>query len=90
MPSSVLDEIYGLKTPPRLTLEDVPLGKSTEELLLSKAKVDELARQFNDNEIGILGNRAITQITKQLDGGAKEGRVDKTRLKEADTQNKEK
>jgi hypothetical protein len=37
-------------------------------LLLNKAQLSDLAKEFKDNEILVLGKRAITQITKQLDG----------------------
>jgi hypothetical protein len=63
----VLDKIYDLKSTPNLTLEDVKLGTSAQELLSSKSQLSEIAKEFNDNEIAVLGNRAITQITKFLD-----------------------
>lgn len=66
--SPILDKIYALEKPPTLTREDIPLRRSSEELLLNKAQLSDLAKEFNDNEILVLGKRAITQITKQLDG----------------------
>jgi hypothetical protein len=66
-PISALDNIYALKPTPKLTRQDVPLGTSTQELLLTKEKLVEIGQHFKDNEIYVLGKRAITQITKQLD-----------------------
>lgn len=65
-PSPILDKIYALKSPPKLTQQDIPLTTPTQELLLSKDKLSEIAKEFNDNDISVLGNRAIVQITKQL------------------------
>ena len=65
-PSPILDKIYALKSPPKLTQQDIPLTTPTKELLLSKDQLSEIAKEFNDNDISVLGNRAIGQITKQL------------------------
>ena len=65
-PSPILDKIYALKSPPKLTQQDIPLTTPTRELLLSKDQLSEIAKEFNDNDILVLGNRAIGQITKQL------------------------
>ena len=67
-PSFVLDKIYELKEAPVLTLEDVKMGSSSQELLTSIPQLTEVAKEFKDNEIAVLGKRAIAQITKQLDG----------------------
>jgi hypothetical protein len=84
--SVVLDKIYALKSPPVIPWEDIPLGPSTQELLLSKPQIQRIADEFQDKEIVSLGNRAITQITKQLD------LTEETpaRAKEQETENKEK
>lgn len=66
--SPILDKIYALEKPPTLTREDIPLGQGSEELLLNKAQLSDLAKEFQDNEILVLGKRAITQITKKLEG----------------------
>jgi hypothetical protein len=44
------------------------LGPNTQELLLNKDQLAEIAKEFNDNEILVLGKRALSQLTKQLDG----------------------
>ena len=67
-PSPVLDKIYALNPPPTLTREEVTLGTSAEELLLGKDQLLEIAKEFNDDEISVLGKRAIIQLTKQMDG----------------------
>ena len=68
-PSKVLDDIYGLKARPALTrLDDVKPGKSEEELLIRQEQFSEIATEFKDSEISVLGKRAINQITKELDG----------------------
>jgi len=65
----MLDKIYGLSNPPTLTRsDDVKMGISTQELLIQKDQLKQVATEFKDDEISVLGNRAITQITKQLDG----------------------
>jgi len=51
-----------------LTREDIPLGSSSEELLLTKDQLAEISKHFNDNDILVLGKRALAQLTKQLDG----------------------
>ena len=66
--SPILDKIYALNSPPPLTREDIPLGPTTQELLLNKDQLAEISKEFNDNEILSLGKRALTQLTKQLDG----------------------
>jgi hypothetical protein len=71
-PSKLLDEMYKFSTIPTLTRSDVQLGSSAEELLLHKDQLTEIATEFKDNEIAVLGNRALTQLTKQLDGEKKE------------------
>src|SRR6266516_3893572 len=70
-PSPILDKIYALKTPPKLIQQDIPLATPTQELLLSKDQLSEIAKEFNDNDISVLGNRAIVQIKKQLDNEIK-------------------
>jgi hypothetical protein len=68
-PSKVLDKIYGLTKLPTLTRsDDVKLGTSDKELLIHKDQLTEIATEFKDTDIFLMGNRAITQITKQLDG----------------------
>ena len=67
-PSNALDSFYSLEKPVHLTREDLPLGAPEEEILLSKAQFDEIGKHFKDNEIAVLGKRAITQISKQLQG----------------------
>lgn len=68
-PSKVLDKIYGLTKAPTLTRsDDVKLGASDKELLIHKDQLIEIATEFKDADISLIGNRAITQITKQLDG----------------------
>jgi hypothetical protein len=69
-PSPILDRIYALKSPPKLTQQDVALT-AAQELLLSIDKLSQIAKEFNDNDISILGNRAILQITKQVQDGIK-------------------
>ena len=77
-PSPLLDKIYALKSIPKLTLEDtVSLGTPTQELLISKDKLSEIAQEFNDNEISVLGNRAIIQITKRLNEESNKREVDR-------------
>jgi hypothetical protein len=66
-PATVLDKIYALSKKPHLTRLDVTLGKPAEEILISKEKFTEIAKEYNDEEIAALGKRAIIQITKQLD-----------------------
>ena len=66
-PSITLDNKYQLKKPPHLTQKDIPLGTSSQELFLSKEQFNEIAKEYQDEEIAVLGKRAITQITKQLD-----------------------
>jgi hypothetical protein len=68
-PSKVLDKIYGLTKAPTLTRsDDVKLGTSDKELLIHKDQLTTIATEFKDADISLIGNRAITQITKQLDG----------------------
>ena len=67
-PSTVLDKIYALQKPPILTLQEVTLGPSTSELMLGKDQLQEIATEYKDDEIAVLGKRAISQLTKQLDG----------------------
>jgi hypothetical protein len=67
-PSTVLDKIYALEKPPILTLQEVTLGPSASELLLGKDQLQEIATEYKDDEIAVLGKRAISQLTKQLDG----------------------
>jgi hypothetical protein len=77
-PSPLLDKIYALKSIPKLTIEDTaPLGTPTQELLISKDKLAEIAQEFKDNEISILGNRAIIQITKRLNEEINKQEVDR-------------
>ena len=37
------------------------------ELLLTKEKFEDIAKEFEDEEIAVLGRRAITQITSALE-----------------------
>jgi hypothetical protein len=67
-PSTVLDKIYALEKPPILTLQEVTLGPSASELLLGKDQLQEIATEYKDDEIAVLGKRATSQLTKQLDG----------------------
>jgi len=69
-PSPVLDNIYsyGLKKTPTLTLEDVKLKSSKQELLISPTQLASIANKFKEKDIAVLGNRAISQLTKSLDG----------------------
>jgi hypothetical protein len=67
-PSTVLKKIYALEKPPFLTLQEVRLGSSTSELLLGTEQLKEIATEYRDEEIAVLGKRAISQLTKQLDG----------------------
>jgi hypothetical protein len=67
-PSPILDRIYALKRTPLLTLEDTKMGTSAQELLSSKSQLLEISKEFKDDEIVVLGSRAIAQITKLLDG----------------------
>lgn len=64
-PSNALDTIYALEKtcylPGNDTHPDTP-----EDLLISKAQFSEIAKEFADNDIAVLGRRAITQITKKL------------------------
>jgi hypothetical protein len=43
----------------------------------------EIATEFKDNEIAVLGNRALTQLTKQLDGEKKETQTKELQDKES-------
>jgi hypothetical protein len=43
----------------------------------------EIATEFKDNEIAVLGNRALTQLTKQLDGERKETQTKELQDKES-------
>ena len=71
-PSPVLDKLYALKSIPKLTQQDnIPLGAPNQELLISKDQLSEIAGKFQDNEISVLGSRAIGQITKQLEEDVK-------------------
>ena len=65
-PNRMLDRIYALKKRPQLTVEDVILDSPTSELLISEAKLGEIADKFSDSEISVLGKRAIAQITSKL------------------------
>jgi hypothetical protein len=67
-PNRTLTKIYALKKIPRLTVEDVPLESPSAELLISNAKLGEIAAEFKDPEITVLGKRAIAQISKKLMG----------------------
>jgi hypothetical protein len=62
----MLDKIYGLKSKPALTIKDVALRSPEEELLLTKDEFEDIAKEFEDEEIAVLGRRAITQITTAL------------------------
>lgn len=70
-PSRILDRIYALKSPPKLTQQDIAFTTLAQELLLSEDKLSQIAKEFNDNDISVLGNRAIVQITKQVKDGIK-------------------
>jgi len=83
-PSKILDKIYALKSPPKLTRSDIPLDTPKEELMISKDQFSSIAEQFKDNEIAVLGKRAITQITKQLDAKAQKQDEEKRQQLEAD------
>jgi len=83
-PSEILDKIYGLKTPPMLTHADIPLDSPKEELLISKDQFTSIAETFQDNEIAVLGKRAITQITKHLEAEANKQEDEKRQQREAD------
>ena len=82
-PSQVLDKIYALKTPPALTLSDIPVGSPKEELLVSKDQFSSIAETFGDNEIAVLGKRAISQIMKKLDSEVQKQEEEKQRQLEA-------
>lgn len=83
-PSEVLDKIYALKTPPTLTRSEISLDSPKEEILISKDQLTSIAETFKDNEIAVLGKRAITQITKQLDAEIKKQEEEKRQQLEAD------
>jgi hypothetical protein len=83
-PSEILDKIYALKSPPTLTLSDIPLGRPKEELLISKDQFASIAQEFDDNEIRVLGKRAISQITKQLNAEVQKQEEEKRQQLEAD------
>lgn len=87
--SPILDKIYALEKPPTLTREDVPLGPSIQELLLNKDQLTEISKEFNDNEILVLGKRALTQLTKQLDGEIVKREDKARRQQEADVASSE-
>jgi hypothetical protein len=89
-PSSILDKIYALEKPPILTLQDVTLGSSTSELLLQKDQFTSIATEFKDEEIAVLGKRAINQLTKQLDGEIVKREEEKRQQHEADAAASEK
>jgi hypothetical protein len=57
-------------------VQDVPLETPNVELLISNDKLGEIAGEFKDPEITVLGKRAITQISKQL-MGEESGQADK-------------
>lgn len=81
-PSAVLDKIYALKTIPKLTRQNaVP----DEQLLISKDQIVEIAQEFKDNEIEVLGKRAITQITKQLNDEIQKRTEEQQQQREADS-----
>lgn len=75
--------MYKHSTKPTLTRSDVQLGSSAEELFLHKDQLTEIATEFKDNEIAVLGNRALTQLTKQLDGEKKETQTKELQDKES-------
>jgi|SRR5271170_375445 len=83
-PSEILDKIYALKSPPMLTRSDIPLGSPKEELLISKDQFPSIAEEFEDSEIAVLGKRAISQITKQLDAEIQKQEEEKRQQLEAD------
>lgn len=83
-PSTVLDKIYALEKPPILTLQDVTLGSSASELLLQKEQFVSIATEFKDDEIAVMGKRAINQLTKQLDGDIAKREEAKRQEHEAD------
>ena len=83
-PSEILDKIYALKSPPTLTLSDIPLGSPKEELLISKDQFASIAEEFDDNEIAVLGKRAISQITRHLDAEVQKQEEEKRQQLEAD------
>jgi hypothetical protein len=88
-PSTILEKIYALEKPPVLTLQEVRLGPSASELLLGTDQLKEIATEFKDDEIAVLGKRAISQLTKQLDGEIVK-REDAERQHEADAMSSEK
>jgi hypothetical protein len=88
-PSEILDKIYALKSPPTLTLSDIPLGRPKEELLISKDQFASIAEEFDDNEIRVLGKRAISQITKQLNAEVQKQEEKKRQQLEADNATRE-
>jgi hypothetical protein len=83
-PSEILDKVYALKSAPMLTGSDIPFDTSKEELLISKDQFASIAEQFDDNEIAVLGKRAISQITKQLDAKVQQQDEEKRQQLEAD------
>jgi len=83
-PSNVLDKIYALENPPFLTFDTVTLGSSSEELLLNKDKFASISKEFDDPEIAVLGNRALAQLTKQLDGEVEKRYEEGRQQREAD------
>jgi hypothetical protein len=83
-PSPVLDKLYALKSIPKLTQQDnIPLGTPNQELLISKDQLSEIAQKFKDNEISVLGKRAIVQITKQLEEDVKKREEEQKKEEEA-------
>jgi hypothetical protein len=90
-PNRTLTKIYALKKIPRLTVEDVPLESPSAELLISNAKLGEIAAEFKDPEITVLGKRAIAQISKKLKMGQESGQADKatSNVKEGKPENGE-
>lgn len=57
-------------------MQDVPLESPTVELLISNDQLGEIAGEFKDPEISVLGKRAIAQISKKL-MGKESGQADK-------------
>ena len=88
-PSAILGKIYALNKPPKLIQQDIPLNPQRQEFLISKDQLSEIAKQFDDNEISVLGNRALTQITKQIDEEIKGGEKERSSGK-VNNQDKEK
>jgi hypothetical protein len=63
-PTPLLDEIYGNGILRRLSINPVPPDDPSDMLLITKDKFETIAQEFSDDEIAVLGRRAIAQIHK--------------------------